>query len=143
MTNAVIAVSHASLASGVYSAIKMVAGEFPNVRIQEFKDNDNLDEFDKKLMDNYKSLANYKNILIIADLKGGTPFNRAVMTLGEFPNVRVIAGLNFATLYQAINSDSDDIDECVDDIVKVGKESITSYLFEKNTTNEQDFEDGI
>ena len=37
MTNGVIAVSHASLASGVYSAIKMVAGEFNNIKIEEFK----------------------------------------------------------------------------------------------------------
>ena len=56
MANAVIATSHASLASGVYSAVKMIAGEFENLKIQEFKENDNLDEFDQKLKENYKSL---------------------------------------------------------------------------------------
>ena len=91
MTNAVIAVSHASLASGVYSAIKMIAGEFDNVRVEEFKDNDSLEAFDQKLIVDYEELTkNYKNIFILADLAGGTPFNRSVMTLGDRENVRVM-----------------------------------------------------
>ena len=32
MANAVIATSHASLASGVYSAVKMIAGKFENLK---------------------------------------------------------------------------------------------------------------
>lgn len=140
MKNAVIAISHAQLASGVYSAIKMIAGEFDNLKIQEFKENDSLEEFDQSLKENYKSLKEYKNIIVLADLAGGTPFNRAVMTLGEYENVRVLAGLSFQTLYQALNCDCDDIDECVDDIINTGKESIIAYQV---VDNEDDFEDGI
>lgn len=143
MTNAVIAVSHASLASGIYSAIKMIAGDFDNVRIQEFKENDDLNLFDKKLKENYESLKEYDNVIVLADLAGGTPFNRAVMTLGEFDNVRVLAGLNFALLFQAINSEGNNIDECVDDILNTGRESIVSYKSEENNINTDDFEDGI
>ncbi|MDY3005576.1 PTS sugar transporter subunit IIA [Anaerococcus sp. AGMB00486] len=143
MTNAVIAVSHASLASGIYSAIKMIAGDFDNVRIQEFKENDDLNLFDKKLKENYESLKEYDNVIVLADLAGGTPFNRAVMTLGEFDNVRVLAGLNFALLFQAINSEGNNIDECVDDILNIGRESIVSYKSEENNINTDDFEDGI
>ena len=32
----------------------MIAGEFENLKIQEFKENDNLDAFDEKLKENYK-----------------------------------------------------------------------------------------
>lgn len=143
MSNGVIAVSHASLASGIYSAIKMIAGKFNNVRVQEFKDNDDLDLFDKGLKENYESLKECKNVFVIADLAGGTPFNRAVMTLGKYENVRVLSGLNFALLYQAINSDDDNIDQCVSDIINTGKESIMSYKSEENNENTDDFEDGI
>ena len=128
MANAVIAVSHASLASGVYSAIKMIAGEFDNIRIEEFKDNDSLEAFDKKLQTAYDELKEkYNNIFVLADLAGGTPFNRAVMTLGERENVRVIGGLNFASLYTAINSDGDDIDDTLADIIKTAKDSIIAF----------------
>lgn len=143
MTNAVIAVSHASLASGVYSAIKMIAGEFDNIRIEEFKDNDSLEAFDKKLQIAYDELnEKYKNIFVLADLAGGTPFNRAVMTLGENENVRVIGGLNFASLYTAINSDGDDIDETLEDIIETAKDSIISFEM-KTKKEEESEEDGI
>lgn len=143
MTNAVIAISHASLASGVYSAIKMIAGEFDNLRIEEFKDNDSLEAFDKKLEIAYDELnEKYKNIFVLADLAGGTPFNRAVMTLGENENVRVIGGLNFASLYTAINSDGDDIDETLEDIIETAKDSIISFEMKKDIEEESE-EDGI
>ena len=128
MANAVIATSHASLASGVYSAVKMIAGKFENLKIQEFKEN-------------YKSLKDYENVIVLADLAGGTPFNRAVMTLGDLPNVRVIAGLNFASLYQALNS-SGNLDESVEEIINIGKESVIQYKNE-NEIEDDNFEDGI
>ena len=143
MTNAVIAVSHASLASGVYSAIKMIAGEFDNLRIEEFKDNDSLEAFDKKLEIAYDELKEkYNNIFVLADLAGGTPFNRAVMTLGENENVRVIGGLNFASLYTAINSDGDDIDDTLADIIKTAKDSIIAFEMKKDIEEDLE-EDGI
>lgn len=141
MTNAVIATSHASLASGVYSAVKMIAGEFENLVIQEFKENDNLDDFDEKLKENYKSLKDYENVIVLADLAGGTPFNRSVMTLGDYKNVRVIAGLNFASLYQALNS-SGNLDDSVKEIINIGKESVIQYKNE-NEIEDDNFEDGI
>ena len=143
MANAVIAVSHASLASGVYSAIKMIAGEFDNIRIEEFKDNDCLEAFDKKLEIAYDELnEKYNNIFVLADLAGGTPFNRAVMTLGEKENVRVIGGLNFASLYTAINSDGDYIDDTLADIIKTAKDSIIAFEM-KTEIEEESEEDGI
>ncbi|MDO5048210.1 MAG: PTS fructose transporter subunit IIBC [Anaerococcus sp.] len=140
--NGVIAVSHASLASGVYSAVKMIAGEFENVRIVEFKENDPLDGFDEKIKEAYKSLEAYKNVIILADLAGGTPFNRSVMSLGDKENVRVIGGLNFASLYQAINSDGDDIDLSIKEILEIGKESLIAYEAKINDDSNEDT-DGI
>ena len=143
MANAVIAVSHASLASGVYSAIKMIAGEFDNVRIEEFKDNDSLEAFDQKLLINYEELdKEYENIFVLADLAGGTPFNRAVMTLGEKANVRVMGGLNFASLYTAINSDGDDIDKTLKDIIETAKDSLIAFDSNPEETEDTE-EDGI
>ena len=143
MANAVIAVSHASLASGVYSAIKMIAGEFDNVRIEEFKDNDSLEAFDQKLLIEYEELdKEYENIFVLADLAGGTPFNRAVMTLGEKANVRVMGGLNFASLYTAINSDGDDIDKTLKDIIETAKDSLIAFDSNPEETEDTE-EDGI
>lgn len=64
------------------------------------------------------------------------------MTLGDRENVRVIGGLNFASLYTAINSDYDDIDAGVEDIIQTAKESLV--VFETKKEEADDFEeDGI
>ena len=34
--------------------------------------------------------------LVLADLKGGTPCNVAMMAMGTYPQLRVVAGLNLA-----------------------------------------------
>ena len=139
MANGVIVVSHASLASGVYSAIKMIAGEFENVRVLEFKENGNLEELDQKIKDAYEELSSYENVLVLADLAGGTPFNRSVMSIGDKANVRVIGGLNFAALFTAINSVSSDLDEAVREVIDEAKGSIMAY--EVETTSDANVED--
>ena len=128
MTNGVIAVSHASLASGVYSAIKMVAGEFNNIKIEEFKKNQSYKDFDQRIEAAYHSLAgSCKNIIVFADMAGGTPFNRAVLTLGKFPNVKVLAGLNFAGLYKALELETENIDNLVEEIIEYSKQSLMAF----------------
>ncbi|MCI7239662.1 MAG: PTS sugar transporter subunit IIA [Anaerococcus sp.] len=143
MANGVIVVSHASLASGVYSAIKMIAGEFENVRVLEFKENDNLEELDQKIKDAYEELSSYENVLVLADLAGGTPFNRSVMSIGDKANVRVIGGLNFAALFTAINSVSSDLDEAVREVIDEAKGSIMAYEVETISNDDVEDIDGI
>lgn len=143
MANGVIVVSHASLASGVYSAIKMIAGDFENVRVLEFKENDNLEELDQKIKDAYEELSSYENVLVLADLAGGTPFNRSVMSIGDKANVRVIGGLNFAALFTAINSVSSDVDEAVREVIDEAKGSIMAYEVETPSDDDVEDNDGI
>ena len=39
--------------------------------------------------------------LVLADLKGGTPCNVAMMAMGTYPQLRVVAGLNLAMAIEA------------------------------------------
>lgn len=128
MTNGVIAISHASLASGVYSAVQMVAGEFDNIRIEEFKKNQSYEDFDLRIKEAYDSLKDScTNIILFADMAGGTPFNRAVLTLGKFSNVKVLAGLNFAGLYKALELETENIDDLVEEIIEYSKKSLMVF----------------
>lgn len=140
MTNGVIVTSHASLASGVYSTVQMIAGDFENVRVLEFKNGDKLDDFDSNLKNLYDDLKDYKNVIVLADLAGGTPFNRSVLNLSQYDNVRIIGGINFASLFQAINSDCKNIDDCVSEIIQTAKDSIIQYKLDPVDNEEDDFE---
>lgn len=136
----IILTSHGNYASGLYSTVKMIAGEFPNIRIVEFHEADNLENFDKRLIDAYKDLT-YKDIVVITDLAGGTPFNRSVMSLSDKGNVEFLSGANFAMVYQALSSDIEDLSEFVDDVLETAKSSITK--FGMDVSKEDDNEDGI
>lgn len=127
MSNGIILTSHGNLASGVYSSVKMIAGDFSNVRICELHKGENFDNLDKKLLKAYDELNSYDNILILCDMAGGTPFNRAVLTLSKKKNVSFICGLNFEMLYQALTLDIKDKDDLIQEIIRTSRRSITEY----------------
>lgn len=127
MSNGIILTSHGNLASGVYSSVKMIAGDFSNVRICELHKGENFDNLDKKLLKAYDELNSYDNILILCDMAGGTPFNRAVLTLSKKKNVSFICGLNFEMLYQALTLDVKDKDDLIQEIIRTSRRSITEY----------------
>lgn len=136
----IILTSHGTYASGLYQTVKMIAGEFPNIKIVEFHEGDNLENFDQKLIDAYNDLA-YKDIVVITDLAGGTPFNRSVMSLADKSNVAFLSGANFAMVYQALSSEIEDLSEFVADVLETGKSSITK--FDMGEDDEESLEDGI
>lgn len=127
MSNGIILTSHGNLASGVYSSVKMIAGDFSNVRICELHKGENFDNLDKRLLKAYDDLNSYDNILILCDMAGGTPFNRAVLTLSKKKNVSFICGLNFEMLYQALTLDIKDKDDLIQEIIRTSRRSITEY----------------
>lgn len=137
----IILAGHGSYPSGLLSTIKMIAGDFPNVRLVEFKENYPLEDLEEDFRRAAKDLEEYGDLVVLTDLAGGTPFNRAVMTLGQRQNVRFLAGVNFALAYQAITSDIEDLDDFVKDVIEVAKDSILVY--EDRQKEEENFEDGI
>lgn len=136
----IILTSHGTYASGLYQTVKMIAGDFPNIKIVEFHEGDNLENFDQKLIDAYKDL-NYKDIVVITDLAGGTPFNRSVMSLSDKGNVAFLSGANFAMVYQALSSEIEDLSEFVADVLEKGKSSIAK--FDIGEDDQESLEDGI
>lgn len=143
-STAVIISAHGKFSEGILSTVKMIAGEFPNVKYINFLDGDTFETIDKQLKEAFDSFnGEYDNIIFMTDLMGGTPFNRSVMNFGEHENVRILSGLNFASLFTAITSENDDIDLLADEIMNAGKDSITKYELVRNDENLDDFEDGI
>ncbi|MCZ9961718.1 hypothetical protein OFQ54_07780 [Brachyspira hyodysenteriae] len=68
-----------------------------------------------------------KDIIILADLYGGTPFNIGNIFSKKEKNkfnIRLIAGMNFSMLLEYFSSDKEDINELVNDIMSTGKDAI-------------------
>lgn len=140
--NAVIVTAHGNFADGIYSAIQLVAGDVENIKLVNFPEGSTFEDIDNGLKESYKSLSEYKNVLVLTDLKGGTPFNRAVIVLGENANIRVLSGLNFVSLYQGLFSETEDIDALAEEVIEMGREGIDKYVTLESKSLEED-DDGI
>ncbi len=139
----VIFSAHGNFASGLYSGLKLIAGEMENIQIVDFLENDGNEGLDKKLTKALDSLKSYNNIVILTDLAGGTPFNRSVLLTEGKKNIRVLSGTNFQMLYTSAFDPTDNINELTENILEAGKEGITVFEFkEENTSNNSD-NDGI
>lgn len=139
---AVIAAAHGRFSEGILSTVEMIAGKFDNVRNVNFLDADTYEILDKKYADVLDELQGYDYYIFMTDLMGGTPFNRAVMNYASQENVRVLSGLNFASLFTAITGSNDDLDAFVDEILSAGVESIQKYELPKEKNEDLD-DDGI
>ena len=128
MKNGIILTGHGKIASGIYSAIQMIAGNFDNLRVCDFKKGDSYDNLDIKLIKAYQELSTYENIIVLADIGGGSHFNRAVLSLASYKNVYFLTGMNFEMVYQALNFDCDDINTFLKKIIDTAQKSI--YLFD-------------
>lgn len=138
----VIVAAHGKFSEGIVSTVKMIAGEFPNLAYINFQDGDTYDTLDAQYKETFEKLNDFDQYIIITDLMGGTPFNRAVMKYGQEENIRILSGLNFASLFTAVTADGDDIDEFVDEIILAGKESISKFELEVKEDEVEDL-DGI
>lgn len=139
MGNGVIIAAHGEYAKGLKSGLDLVVGQMSNLRVVNFLEGDTYDTIDKALNEAYNDLKDFNNILVITDLKGGTPFNRSVSLFNDKDNVRVLSGLNFALTYQALVSEEEDIDKYLNEVIETGKESIDYFaILEKEEDDELD-----
>lgn len=89
---------HGHYASGVASAVTMLSGNEKAVSYVDFTPVISPDEFESRLRD----IAECgEEVVIICDLLGGTPYNRACMIAHENDQVKVVAGMNLAAILEA------------------------------------------
>lgn len=125
----VIVTAHSNYATGVYSGIKLVAGDMENVKVVDYLENQSYEDLDTNLKIAFDELKDYKKKIFITDLVGGTPFSRSVLNFGSNDDVRVLSGLNFALIYTAMTmEDSENMDEDIKQIIEQGKAGITVYM---------------
>lgn len=118
-----ILMSHGNMAYETYQSAKMIVGEIGEVEIVSMCAEDGLSGTQGKLE---KILSQYSDqpILIIADLKGGTPCNVAMMNLSKYSQLRIVTGLNLAMVIEALMSTIEDIDELADYIYYIGQQAV-------------------
>lgn len=98
----ILLVSHGQLCIGVNDAFHMFAPTAENVHAVSLTNDGGVEAFRVALDEVLKSLLEKGDVLIIADLKGGTPYNESYLHFLEKPeHIRLAAGLNLPMLIEA------------------------------------------
>ncbi len=107
----VVLISHGGMAEGMVSSGEMLYPNFSQVECLPLWPADNPDEFQEKLEGKIKSVDTGGGVIILTDLMGGTPCNRALYSLSS--NVRMLAGMNLPMLLAllAAREQTEDLDE--------------------------------
>lgn len=100
-----IITGHGSLASGITSALQMIAGAPSDCMEVDFSQDESTDELKKDLMNAIESLKNCRDgILIFCDITGGCPYKLAAELKDEYKDrvkIEVLAGMNLGMLMEA------------------------------------------
>jgi PTS system N-acetylgalactosamine-specific IIA component len=136
-----IVTGHGSFASGMLSAVELLAGKPEHFEAVDFTLENSTDDLEFHLKDVMESMKDCDGILIFADILGGSPFKEAVELSEEMADqfdIRIVAGANLGMLIQADSSRGyiNDVDTLADLAVEEGKKQTVKYVYTEKTDND-------
>ena len=139
-----ILMSHGRMAEETLASTQMIVGELADAAIVSMTAEDGLSGTQAKLAAILKEAGNVPT-LVLADLKGGTPCNVAMMAMGTYPQLRVVAGLNLAMAIEAAvspveNVPVENVDELAAYLTQIGQSAVTTIDLPE-LTDEEEFEE--
>ncbi|GJM58352.1 PTS fructose transporter subunit IIA [uncultured Dubosiella sp.] len=97
----IIITGHGRFASGMKSALEVIAGECENVKTVDFEQGCSVQHFEEKMRETIeRQHAVFGQVIICADLVGGTPFKSSVLLTLKNSNVQVAGGTNLGLLLE-------------------------------------------
>ncbi|NQI35089.1 PTS mannose transporter subunit IIAB [Streptococcus suis] len=130
MSIGIIIASHGEFAAGIHQSGQMIFGEQEKVQVVTFMPSEGPDDLYAKLNAAVDSFDADDEVLVLADLWSGSPFNQASRVAGERPDRRfaIITGLNLPMLIQAyterLMDASAGVEKVAANIIKEAKDGI-------------------
>lgn len=141
----IIVTGHGHFPTGILSAVALVAGKPENTAGVDFEEGSSSADLKEAMTKAIESLEG-DEILILADLVGGTPFNTAAALKAERTDkkLKVVAGVNMAALVEAVFSrPMYTLDELAAALLTAGRDGITDLDSLAEGGEEPEFEGGL
>lgn len=142
-----ILTGHGKFASGMHHAQTMIAGSLPHIVAIEFQEQMNLDHYQNLIQEQVTAMiATYGAVLILTDLKGGTPFNVSMQVANVIDKAQVISGTNLPMVIEGtlLSQVSDDPVSLAQQLITTGQTGIEIGQVEQRTkVDPLDEEEGI
>ena len=140
--NRILIVSHATLSKGISEAAKMIAGDSMNIDYISLENGGGITKFKEDLTKYIDNLGD-DNLIILADLQGGSPQLGTVDVLsqkGLIDIIPIIVGVNLPLLLSLIfTPDFTDIEE-LDRIIVDTRTSINRIDLSSSSSSDEDEE---
>ncbi|MBR3345404.1 MAG: PTS sugar transporter subunit IIA [Solobacterium sp.] len=138
----IILTGHGRFAEGMYSAVKLIAGEQECFICVNFEHEPEQLENDMKAA--IERLSDCERVIVFCDLAGGSPFKTAGMLSAERADMDVIAGVNLPMLCETVlmRQYVSEADSLASNAVKTGKEQVI-LLGDIVLDEEEDPKEGI
>ena len=119
MSIGIVIASHGEFAAGIKQSGSMIFGEQEKVQAVTFMPNEGPDDLRAKIEAAIATFDAEDEVLVLADLWSGSPFNQASAVMGENPErkIAIITGLNLPMLIQAYTERMMDASAGVDKVV--------------------------
>ncbi|MEG6532740.1 PTS sugar transporter subunit IIA [Caldibacillus thermoamylovorans] len=102
MNRAVLLVSHGELANAMKESVELIIGNQPNVYALPMNEQATLSSYSVELEKVVKDLLRvYDELILLADIKGGTPCNASAFLLLKYEQIKLIAGFNLGLVIEA------------------------------------------
>ncbi|MCD8249289.1 MAG: PTS sugar transporter subunit IIA [Lachnospiraceae bacterium] len=124
----VILISHGTFAVGLREAAEMIMGDQEQLTVLGLYPGETKEVFAEKLERVIDSCSSPGNVLVLADLQGGTPYNVAIMMVLK-RGITCIAGANLAMLLEVLSArDESGMEELVSLAVETGGKGIVDSI---------------
>ena len=135
MSIGIIIASHGEFAAGIHQSGSMIFGEQEKVQVVTFMPNEGPDDLYAKFNNAVAAFDAEDEVLVLADLWSGSPFNQASRVMGENPERKfaIITGLNLPMLIQAY---TERLMDAAANIIKEAKDGIKALPEELNPVEE-------
>lgn len=109
----VILASHGDFCLGIKQTVEMIAGSVDDLKTISFRPGQSPEDYTEKFSQILEDTSKQPT-LILTDLKGGTPFNTA-MLLKQSHNLEIVTGVNVPMLLSIITlrTENSSIDELI------------------------------
>lgn len=125
MSTGIIVMGHGHFASGITSSLELIMGSQPDYEALDFPAESDKEDLKKRLNTVLERLERNEQIIILADLFSGTPFNVAIEIVTEKPNLKLYYGLNLGMLMELISRRMFQGDaELSEGLIEIGRQQI-------------------
>lgn len=127
----IILVGHGHFASGMKSALQLLAGDCEGLSCIDFLEGTS---FEDLCIEVNTEIAHFKDerVIVLTDLPSGSPCKASALATYYNKNVRAISGVNFPIVLElALAKDyCDDIDELLETSIKNAQDSLMKVVLE-------------